>query len=622
MNNVRRALLGLLVVAAVALAVVGLTALIGVFVRHPAASAEIAAVIVVVAAVATFVATRLATRVPTHTILELDLPSAPAEAADRNPLAMVTGRRPLTLAEMITALDRGARDPRVAGLVLRPRFQSAPQAVVQELRDALLAFGSAGKLTVAVADSFGEGGASNSAYYLATACHEVVLQPTGLLGLAPLSLESNFYRGLLDRIGIDVEVMARREFKSALSRLSERGFTAADREQSQRLLDSLWEQQVTAVASARKVAPEQVRRLANSAPLLASEALDGWLVDRLSYADEAISATKAAIGPKSSLLYLAAYSKRARKGRRNPKPVPVAVLRAEGEIQRSATAPAGLRGGPILAADKLIPQIRAAAKDGKVKAFVLRVDSPGGSAVASDAIWRELVKLRELGKPLVVSMGAVAASGGYYLATAADRVVAEPGTITGSIGVITAHPVLARAKARWDVTTDELHTGAEPSMYSVNRPLTTAQRERTDAVLDSTYDAFTHRVAEGRKLPIERVLEIARGRVWTGADASNIGLVDELGGLDRAMALAVELTGAPPGTPAQPRPVPRRAGLMGRVRAKQPLSSDDVASSVEAGDVAATLLEKGSDALVRAAAGLSRNEVLFHLGCDPRSYWS
>ncbi|MGD0085299.1 MAG: signal peptide peptidase SppA, partial [Acidimicrobiales bacterium] len=174
-----------------------------------------------------------------------------------------------------------------------------------------------------------------------------------------------------------------------------------------------------------------------------------------------------------------------------------------------------------------------------MKAFVLRVDSPGGSAVASDAIWRELVKLRELGKPLVVSMGAVAASGGYYLATAADRVVAQPGTITGSIGVITMRPMLARAKAKLDVTADEVHTGAEPSMFSVNRALSAAQRQRTDAELDNTYDVFTRRVAEGRKLPIERVLEIAKGRVWTGADARSIGLVDELGGLQRAMALAV-----------------------------------------------------------------------------------
>ena len=291
------------------------------------------------------------------------------------------------------------------------------------------------------------------------------MHPTGLVGMAPLSLEHNFYRGLLDRLGIEVEVLARREFKSAFNQLSERGFTSPDREQSQRLLDSLWERQVDDVARARKLAPETVRRLADRAPLLANEALDGGLVDRLAYTDEVVSAAKATVGPKSKLLYLAAYKRRAGKGRQPGKSVPVAVLRAVGEIHRSSTLPIGLRGRPVLAADRLIPQIRAAAKDKKVKAFVLRIDSPGGSAVASDAIWRELVKLRELGKPLVVSMGAVAASGGYYLATAADRVVAQPGTITGSIGVITMRPMLARAKAKLDVTADEVHTGAEPSMF-------------------------------------------------------------------------------------------------------------------------------------------------------------
>jgi protease-4 len=267
------------------------------------------------------------------------LPSAPTEVVNRNPLARLTGGRALTLADSVTALARASRDKRVRGLVLRPRFETAPRAVIEELRDAVVAFGEAGKFSVAVADSFGEGGPANSAYYLATACQEVVVHPTGLVGMAPLSLEPNFYRGLLDRLGIDVEVLARHEFKSAFNQLSERGFTSPDREQSQRLLDSLWEQQVDDVARARKLAPEQVRRLADSAPLLANEALDGGLIDRLAYTDEVVSATKAAVGPKSKLLYLAAYWKRAGKGRQRGKSVPVAVLSAVGEIHRSSTSP-------------------------------------------------------------------------------------------------------------------------------------------------------------------------------------------------------------------------------------------------------------------------------------------
>lgn len=620
MKNVRRVLSGLLVIGTVALAVVGLTALISVFRRHLLDSAEAAGGVVVASLLAVAFVTRLAVRVRSGTILELDLPSAPAEVANQNPLAGLAGRRALTLADTIGALERASGDKRVGGLILRPRFGTAPRAVIEELRDAVIAFGETGKTTVAVTDSFGEGGPANSAYYLATACREVVLHPTGMLGMAPLSREPNFYRGLLDRLGIQLEVSARHEFKSAANQLSERGFTGPDRQQSQRLLDSLWEREVDGVARSRKLAPERVRLLADSAPLLASEALDACLVDRLAYTDEVVSAAKASLGPKSKLLYLSAYKKRAGKGRQVGKAVPVAVLQAVGEINRSTTVPFGLRGGPILAADRLIPQIRAAAKDKRVKAFVLRVDSPGGSAVASDAIWRELVKLRELGKPLVVSMGSVAASGGYYVATAADRVVAQPGTITGSIGVITMHPVLAKAKAKLDVTADEVHTGTEPSMFSVNRPHSERQRQRTEAGMDNIYDAFTRRVADGRKLPIESVLDIAKGRVWTGADAATIGLVDELGGLQRAMALAVELCGVPAGTPARPKPFPQRRPRLGRFLSKQPQSSDDVPATTAAAGGGA-LIGRGSGALANAVAGLSQNHVMLHLGCDPRAYW-
>src|SRR5487761_1759531 len=187
--------------------------------------------------------------------------------------------------------------------------------------------------------------------------------------------------------------------------------------------------------------------------------MTGGLVDRLAYTDEVISAAKQKAGDKAKLLYLAVYKKRAGKGRRPGRPVGVGVVRAVGEIHRSSSVPFGIRGGPVVVPDSIIRQIRAAARDKKVKAVVLRVDSPGGSSVGSDNIWRELVKLKEIGKPLVVSMGGVAASGGYYISAPADRVIAQPGTVTGSIGVLSAHPVLSEAKGKLDVGTDEVHTG-------------------------------------------------------------------------------------------------------------------------------------------------------------------
>jgi protease IV len=645
----RRSLFWLMVVGALALVLIGLTALVRLFIDHPAVSAESAAAVLVVALLTLAAIARLAPAVPPSTVLELDLPSAPEEVVGRSPVGTLAGgRRAMTLSDTVNAITRAAFDKRVRGLVVRPRFSGAPQAVVEELRDAVSTFAQTGKFTVAVADSFGEGGPSNGAYYLATACSEVVVHPTGLLGWAPLAVERNFYRGLLDRLGVEVEVLARREFKSAFNRFSEREFTGPDREQSQRLLDSLWEQQVAQVARARHLGPEQVRRLADSAPLLAEEALQAGLVDRLAYTDEVVAGAKDAAGPRAKLLYLSAYRKRAGRARQRAKSAPVGILRAVGEIQRTSAFPFGVGGGPVLAADKLVPQIRAAAKQKKVKVFVLRIDSPGGSAVASDTIWRELVRLRAAGKRLVVSMGAVAASGGYYMAVAADRVVAQPGTITGSIGVITLHPVLSGTKAKLDVSADEVHTGAEPSMFSVNRALSPSQRERTDRQLDATYKVFTERVAEGRGLPIEKVLDVARGRVWSGSDAVNLGLADELGGLERAMEVAVELSGAPPGTRARPKRIPPKAGPLARLRPREPISSDDLpaAAGVEGG-AGADLgiggvggvggvsgggfdLGAGGKALVspllgearaHAAAIFFRHQVMLHLGCDPGNYW-
>jgi protease IV len=617
---VRRILFWLTVVGGLVLVLVGLTALVRLFIDHTAISAEIAAGVLVVPLLARAAVDRFAPAVSPRTVLELDLPSAPEEVVGRSPIGALTGRRVLTLSDTVTAIARASLDKRVRGLVVRPRFSGASQAVVEELRDAVAAFAGTGKFTLAVADSFGEGGPSNGAYYLATACDEVVIHPTGLVGFAPLSVERNFYRGLLDRLGVEVEVMARQEFKSAFNRLSQREFTGPDREQSQRLLDSLWGQQVEQVARARRLDPERVRHLANSAPLLAEEALEAGLVDRLAYTDEVVAGAKEAAGPQAKLLYLGAYKKKAGRPRQRAKSAPVGILRAVGEIQRTSALPFGFGGGPVLAADKLVPQIRAAVKQKKVKAFVLRIDSPGGSAVASDAIWRELVKLREADKRLVVSMGAVAASGGYYLAVAADRVVAQPGTITGSIGVITLHPVFSAAKAKVDVSADEVHTGAEPSMFSVNRALSPSQRQRTDLQLDSTYKVFTERVAAGRDLPTEKVLEVAKGRVWSGADAVSLGLVDELGGLERAMALALELSGAPPGTRARPKRIPARPGLLARVRPREPISSDDLPAAASAG-TGGLAFPRGSEVRAQAAAIFSGHQVMLHLGWDPRSYW-
>jgi protease-4 len=602
-----------LVVAAV-LVLVGLVAVVKLVGRRPLRTAEIAGIALIALVIIGRVVRALAPRVPKRTILELDLPTAPVEEGSQNKLAALAPRKTLTLGETIEALQRASRDKRVAGLIVRPRFDIASRAVIDELREAIGAFAATGKFTIAVADSFGEGGPANGAYTLATACQEITLQESGYVGLVPLSVEGNFYPDLLARAGVEMEVFGRGKYKSAPNRFTERKFTAPDREQLTDMLASFWDHTARTIAEARNLTPGIVAKLADKGPLNAQEALDEGLVDRVVFPDAAIAEAKKRAGAKASLLYLNHYKKRAGKDRQRGKAVTVAVIRAGGEIQRSSSGglPIGLSGGGTMSPDALAPLIRAAADDKSVNAVVLRIDSPGGSALASDSIWLELMRLRDAGKPLVASMGTVAASGGYYIAAAADRIVAQPTTITGSIGVFGMRPIVAGAKKKLDVHTDEVHTGAEPSSFSVNRKASRVQQARINGDIDRIYELFRKRVADGRKLSDDAVLAVAEGRVWTGVDALDAGLVDELGGLDHALHLAVRLTDAAPGTRAKAKPFPKKTSGVGALRRKKPDSSEDnaVAASLLAGlpNLAALVPDGGVT-------------IMAHLGFDPRSLW-
>jgi protease-4 len=250
-----------------------------------------------------------------------------------------------------------------------------------------------------------------------------------------------------------------------------------------------------------------------------------------------------------------------------------------------------------------------------VRAIVMRVDSPGGSAVASDAIWRETVLARRAGKPLVVSMGNVAGSGGYYISAAADRIVAQPGTVTGSIGVIAGKPVVARAKDRIGFSVDEAHTSANALMWSLNRAFGDGERERFSKALDVVYDTFVTRVAEGRNLPRERVHEVARGRVWTGEDAQARGLVDTLGGFPAALAAARELAGVEPGAPLRTKPFPKRVSPLAALRGSRGESSDDLRARLSG-----VLDALGALGQLAAELGLSDDRGELHMQAEPHTW--
>ncbi|HVQ84491.1 MAG TPA: signal peptide peptidase SppA [Mycobacterium sp.] len=494
--------------------------------------------------------------VPNGCVLEFDLRSVPPETTGFDPLAIITGGRPMVLRDTVAAIHRAAEDPRVAGLIAHVQLRASPPAAVQELREAIAAF-SAVKPSLAWAETY----PGTMSYYLASAFGEVWMQPSGSLGLIGFASNAMFLRDALDKAGIEAQFVARGEYKSAANLFTEGGFTDAHREAVTRMLESLQEQVWQAVAESRKVDPGALDKWADQAPLLRDDAVASGLVDRIGFRDEAYARIAEMVGVEDvsdpdvdapPRLYLARYAGAARSRLAPPVPsVPgrrskptIAVITLDGAIVNGRGGPQFLPLGPSpVGGDTIAAALRAAAADDAVSAIVLRVDSPGGSVTASETIWREVQRARERGKPVVASMGGVAASGGYYVSMAADAIVANPGTITGSIGVITGKLVVRDLKGRLGVGSDTVRTNANADAWSIDAPFTPEQRARREAEADLFYTDFVERAADGRKLSTEAVDDVARGRVWTGADALARGLVDELGGFRTAVRRAKILAG-------------------------------------------------------------------------------
>jgi protease-4 len=507
-------------------------------------------------------------------ILELDLTDGIVETPPADPLTAILSMRRTHLRDVLDGLRRARSDARVRALVVKIT-SGVGLAMAQELREAVLALREAGKHTVAWAETFGEGGRGTVPYYLATAFDRVYVQPTGEVGLTGVALEEPFFAGALEKAGVQPRFAKRYEYKTMANTFMEKAYTPEHEESSQRLVTSIGEQVTAGIAEARKLSEDKVRELTDRGPLLANEALEARLVDRLGYRDEVFGDLRKEFGENALLRYVARYNRTNGLARRLPQPGKqdvVALVNAHGPIRLGRSGRGGPlpNQGPAMGSDTIGAALRSAAKDDRVKAIVLRVNSPGGSAVASDAIWREVVLAREAGKPVVVSMGNVAASGGYYIAMAADTIVAQPGTITGSIGVVVGKAVVNDLLDRVGVGLGSVSTAEHARMYSATKDFSESEWERINASLDQIYDDFTGKVAEGRGLSRERVHELARGRVWTGADAKDNGLVDELGGLDRALDLARKKAGLAADAPV--RTYPHTSPLE---RLRPPESSED-----------------------------------------------
>jgi protease-4 len=502
--------------------------------------------------------TRLRQRQTGPLILELDLTDGLPEGPVTDPLAAIMARRKTQLPDILEGLRRAREDDRVRALVAKVGGGRIGLARMQEIREAVSRLRESGKLTVAWAETFGEFTGGNVPYYLATAFDRIYLQPSGTVGITGVAVEHLFLHDALAKLGISFQSGKRYEYKSAADQLTERGFTGPAREATERLAASVAEQISAAIAERRGKTAEDARALLDRGPFLAQEALSEGLVDVLGYRDEVYAAVRKQAGKDATLQYVARYQRahlltqRARK-LPNPRERFIAVIYASGPIRQGRSNRSPL-GSSAMGSDTVTAALRQARSDDRVRGVVLRVNSPGGSAVASDTIWREVVRVRAKGKPVVASMSDVAASGGYYIAMAADVIVAQPGTITGSIGVIMGKPVLEQAYERAGITTDSVTVGAGATMFNPAHPFTQDEWDRINTWLDAIYNDFTHKAAEGRRMPVERMHELARGRVWTGADAAANGLVDELGGMAAAAAIARRRAGLPADAPLRVYP--------------------------------------------------------------------
>ncbi|MDT4917388.1 MAG: protease [Pseudonocardiales bacterium] len=484
-------------------------------------------------------------------LLELDLTGTPIEVEPEDLVGKLRSRHRPRLRAVLRTLHEAGDDSRVRGLVVKVGG-GLGWAIAQELRAALQAFAKSGKPALAWAETLGEGGNGSADYLLATGCPEIWLQPSGELGLMGIAAETTFLRGALDKLGVEPQLDKRYEYKSAADRIMRKEYSPEHREAIDRVLTSTWDYAVDAIATARSVAPEVVREVAARAPLSADEAKAAGLVDRLGYRDEVYAELRSRVGDDAQLLFADQWTPRRKAASlvKRHREV-VALVDAHGEINvgRSRSTPRG----PVLGSTSVAAAFRAARENEHVRAVLFRVDSPGGSAVASDTIWREVKLTRDAGKPVVVSMGALAGSGGYYIACPADVIVAQPSTITGSIGVVAGKVVITELMEKHlGLTTGAVEHGGSARMFSLRRGFDDSERDRLAAMLDRVYREFVQKVADGRGLAYDDVHTIARGRIWSGADAAQNGLVDELGGIRHAAAIARERGKLPSDAPVRP----------------------------------------------------------------------
>jgi protease-4 len=517
------------------------------------------------------VASRTAAPIKQGTVLTLTV-EGPfiEESPTRTGLTSVLTGHSKKLREIIAGIDHAASDDRVKGLALK-LDASAGMAQTQELRAAIKRFRAAGKFAYAFADDYGESASGNGQYYLAAACDQIWLQPTGEAMLTDVAFEAPFLKDAFAKIDVEPQFVKRAEYKTAPETYTERGYTAPAREMMESLANDLTLQLVTDIAASRNMTADEVRAILSHGPMSAEEATQAKLIDHVGYADEVVAAAKKAAGANVRTISLPDYyTQTAAEKHNDPN---IALIYEVGEIGRvvgpidAGNGDRGLDNG-----NAVVQGFAQAIAKPSVKVIVFRVDSPGGSVSGSESIRRMVLRAKQAGKKVVVSMGSVAASGGYWISANADKIVAEPATLTGSIGVFSGKFVVGKGLADIGITSDRTTAGPFTAMDSPFTPFTPDQSQKLNAEVDTIYNGFVSIVAEGRKIPAGTVAESAKGRVWSGQQAKQIGLVDSLGGLEDAIGVARDVAGIPADQPSLVRMYP------------EPLSPFEAVMAVVKGD--------------------------------------
>ena len=476
-----------------------------------------------------------------NSILKLDLQKNISEQSEENPFDMFGDefsqyyQSSIGLDDILACIKSAAKDPKIKGIYINSESVGAAPATLKEIHDALVEFKASGKFIYAYADSYAQGG-----YYLSSVADKVTMSTTGLIQFKGIALQVMFYKGLIDKLNVDIQVIRHGKFKSAVEPYLTDKMSDANREQMTLLASTLWNTMVEDIAASRKLSTEEVNNIADGMFIgTAAKAVESKLIDKACYKSDVVQDLKKLVNVENdedlNITTLADYTK-ALKAENNTAKDEIAIIYAVGEIR------GGKSGSDIMGSETMVKLIKEAYTSDNVKAIVLRVNSPGGDGTASDIIWHEIEQAKKAGKIVVTSMGDYAASGGYYISCNSNYIIAQPNTLTGSIGVFGVVPSFQRAlKNKLGVTVDGVTTNEHSDAGGTMRPMNAEELAVYQEFIDDFYGVFTQRVADGRGMEQSAVDEIGQGRVWAGSDALKIGLVDALGNIDDAVAKAAEL---------------------------------------------------------------------------------